>query len=189
MGSGGGDGGVTQIPGGPINNVPLQDNLTSAALNMLTQSLPYSPMGAGYQGLPRVPQGQVYMPGPNPSIFGDPFNASYAQSFFGPNSGSAPPGMAPGGGGGMGQPTGPQAPAQPQGNGAPPQQQPQQIPGVQPGGQVHPAASFLSQLLAPGVLGNLFSHMQQTGMAPSAGQPQQPQQPQAQQQQPQQQGG
>lgn len=189
MGSGGGGGQqVQQIPGGPINNIPLQDNLANAGLNMLTQAAPYAHIGAGYQGLPRVPLGQVYMPGPNPTTFGDPFNAQYAQNFFGPNSGNAPPGYAAGGAGmgsGAGGASG--------GAGAPPQGglgsqiasyanqalggQGQGVP-TAPGQQMHPMVSALSSLLQPGVLGQLFTQMGQQNQQ-GGGQQQQPQQQQS----------
>lgn len=189
MGFGGGGGGTSTEIVQPPNptNVPLQDNLTSAGLNMLTQSIPYAHAGAGYQLLPRNPFGQVAMAGPNPTIFGDPFNASYAQNFFGPNSGSMPPmpgpqpqqqamgggqgGQQGGGSGSSGMGAGAQIHPPPE----PPQlqqpmggQQAQPMGGYNPvmPGQPHPMTQLLQGLLQPGVLGQLFSQYAQSQNRP-----------------------
>ena len=65
MGFGGGGGGtsVTQTEGGPIQNVPLQNELTGQGLRQLQQSSPFSYYGSGHQLMPQSPLGQVFAPG------------------------------------------------------------------------------------------------------------------------------
>src|SRR5687768_9112081 len=93
MGFGGGGGGtsVTQTEGGPIQNVPLQNELTGQGLRQLQQSSPFSYYGSGHQLMPQSPLGQVFAPGPNPTIFGNPYNAAHHNQIFG-QAGMVPPG-------------------------------------------------------------------------------------------------
>lgn len=202
FGSGGGGTEVQQLPGGVIGSIPLQDNLANAALNMLTQALPQAHAGAGYQMLPRNPFGQVQVAGPNPTVFGDPFNASYAQNYFGPNSGA--------GQGAMGQAQGGQSGSGSGGSASPPQgglgsiitgQAGQGQPPTQPGGGPmqgppaqgqqgeHPMVGFLRNMLQPGTLGSLFAAYAQSQHQPQQGQGQPPTQQPQQNSQPQQQQG
>ncbi len=84
-GGGGGDnnqGSTTYQP--PINNnVPLQQHLTGLADNQLHAAIPYMSYGAGYQLAPQGAFGQVAMPGPNQTIYGNPFNQQNSVGSFG----------------------------------------------------------------------------------------------------------
>ena len=71
--------------------------------NMLEAALPYSQFGAGYQLLPRSPLGQTYVPGPNPTIFGNPYMYAHAEPWFGQSALNNGGGNAMGGGQSGGQ--------------------------------------------------------------------------------------
>lgn len=61
--------------------------LGSAAAGMLAAAAPFASYGAGYQLLPQQMMGQVYVPGPNPTLMGNPYQSS--EGFYGPSP--APP--------------------------------------------------------------------------------------------------
>ena len=174
-------------PGGP-----LQDALVSHGAAMLESNIPYAHFGSGAALLPRSPLGQVYVPGPNPTIFGNPYNQSAHAGYFGSASGSNAP--QPGqqqpqqqamGGGQQGGQGGGQA----MGGGQQQQQSPFQNPNS-PGAQM---LAPLAALLHPGVLSQLFGMFGQQPPGGGQSQPTQQSQSQPQQQQsqsqPQQQSG
>lgn len=73
-------------------DLPLQEPLTGQGLRMLNQAAPFSVFGAGHNLLPNIPFGQVFAPGPNPTIFGaNPYD--YDAEFFGGASRHLPPEM------------------------------------------------------------------------------------------------
>lgn len=83
MGGGGGSS-DTQVFQPPIRqDTPLQQGLTGLATSQLNTMIPYMPYGAGYQLMPMTPFGQTYMPGPNQTIFGNPYNQQNSVPFFG----------------------------------------------------------------------------------------------------------
>lgn len=79
-------------------NLPLESQLTGASLRMINQAGPYSFAGAGYQLLPDQSLGQIYMPGPNATLFGNnPFGLTpYGQGYFGGAYNSIGPQTQPG---------------------------------------------------------------------------------------------
>lgn len=182
---------TTITPPNPTG-VPLQDPLMGIGTRQLGQASPFAAYGSGGNLVPQVPFGQTYLAGPNPTTFGDPFNAAHAQAFYGPNSGSAPPGQAPGGGtspgqsgggqnqGGPGAGSSPQASgsgggyAQGGNGGGSYQAPPLGFPGVPQGVGQSQMPHMLSQLLQPGVLGQLFTaygqHLQNQGQGGGLGQ-------------------
>ena len=136
---GGSDGGGTQIIQPPINQAtPLQGPLINASMVALSSNDNMNPYGAGYRLTPNVPFGQVAFPGPNQTIYGNPFGAN-STPFFGQPSmtqsqinsqmmgGGAAGGQNQGGGGGSAPSQG-QNQQQPSQNGQQPPQNPQQSP-------------------------------------------------------------
>lgn len=84
MGGGVGDSGGTTVIEPPIRqDIPLQQGLIGMATNQLNSMVPYIGYGAGYRLTPQTPFGQVYMPGPNQTIFGNPYNQQNSVPFFG----------------------------------------------------------------------------------------------------------
>lgn len=178
-------------------DVPLQEPLMGLGTRQINQMSPFSPYGSGANLLPQAPLGQVYLPGPNPTTIGDPYNAAHAQQFFGPQSGSAPPGYGAqpqgsqqqGQGGGQGgQASGSPSPSSNGGSSAQQsgtgnyQAPPLGSPGVPANVGQSQMPHMLNQLLQPGVLGQLFSaygqHLQGQGgglgnQMPQGGQQQQ----------------
>lgn len=79
-------------------NLPLESQLTGAAARMMNQAAPFTPFGAGYNLLPDQAMGQIYMPGPNATLFGNnPFGLTpYGQGYFGGAYNSIGPQTAPG---------------------------------------------------------------------------------------------
>ncbi len=140
MGSGGGSSAPsTQVVNPERVPGPLESGAPSHLFpqfeNMLEAGLPFSQFGAGYQLMPRSPFGQVYAPGPNPTIFGNPYMARNHNPYFGESALNAGGSMVPqnpsqqngmnssGGMGklnsgafGQGQPNRPQQPPSPQNN-------------------------------------------------------------------------
>ena len=166
----------TVTPPNPAN-VPLQDALTGLSQRQLGAAAPDSYWGAGYQMLPNSPMGQVYMPGANPTVFGQPYNQQNFPYFGGASNqmsagyggtaqqsgqgsgqatggGSSPSPTAQQGSGQGGAPSGAQQPP-------PPQQQAQQAQNYQQGNPMamggYQPPPLLSALLQPGVLSNLMS--------------------------------
>jgi len=84
-GGGGGDGGVQNVTPPRQFDLPLEEALTGTGSRMLQQAAPFSPFGAGYNLLPDQALGQIYMPGPNATLFGNnPFGLTpHGQGFFG----------------------------------------------------------------------------------------------------------
>ena len=83
MGGGGGDS-DPQVYQPPIRqDTPLQQGLTGLATSQLNSMIPYMGYGGGYQLMPMTPFGQTYMPGPNQTIFGNPYNQQNSVPFFG----------------------------------------------------------------------------------------------------------
>lgn len=76
---------IQDVTPGRKYDLPLESQLTGAGARMLAYSAPYSYFGAGYQLLPDQSMGQIYMPGPNATLFGNnPFGLSpYGQGYFG----------------------------------------------------------------------------------------------------------
>jgi hypothetical protein len=77
---GGSSGGGSQVvnQGGLIDS-PLNNYLIPQAQNMLGYAGQYSTLGSGFNLAPNQLMGQTYVPGPNQTIFGNPYNTS-AQS-------------------------------------------------------------------------------------------------------------
>lgn len=136
MASGGGDTTVQTIQPSNPTNIPLQGDLTGQSQRQLGYAAPYS-YWPGYQLGPQAAMGQVFVGGPNPTIFGNPYNYGNAQGFFG---GSALPN-----GGGSGGASYTQTQSQPVNQGYNP-----------PGSLQHPLTQMLSQMLSPGMLSQMF---------------------------------
>lgn len=110
FGGGGGGGEITQY--NPQVNDPypqLTGNLVNASIDSLTAFRPYGYYGAGYQMANLSPMGQIYTPGPNQSLFGNPYTTQGHQPYFGQSpqypsnigfGGGAGGGTGVGGGGG-----------------------------------------------------------------------------------------
>lgn len=66
-------------------DLPLEAQLTGAGARMLDAGAPFSWAGAGYQLLPDQAMGQIYMAGPNATLFGNnPFGLTpQGQGYFG----------------------------------------------------------------------------------------------------------
>ena len=62
-------------------NNALEQPLGGALLTSLTANTPYFRYGSGASLLPTAPMGQIAMPGPNQSVFGNPFAGDVGQSF------------------------------------------------------------------------------------------------------------
>lgn len=70
-------------PPGPLET-GAPSHLFPQMENMLEANLPYSQFGGGFNLAPRNPFGQVYVPGPNPTIYGNPYNYNAnATPYFG----------------------------------------------------------------------------------------------------------
>ena len=84
-------------------NNALEQPLGGALLTSLTANTPYFRYGSGASLLPTAPMGQIAMPGPNQSVFGNPFAGDVGQS-FGPSVGlpSSYQMLGSGGAGGLG---------------------------------------------------------------------------------------
>lgn len=86
---GGGSDGGTEIINPPIRtDAPLQPELTNAGRAQLAANDQFNIWGAGFRLTPQNPFGQVYMPGPNQTIFGNPYNQANAAPFFGQSAGA-----------------------------------------------------------------------------------------------------
>jgi len=59
----------------------LEQPLGGALLTSLTANTPYFRYGSGASLLPTAPMGQIAMPGPNQSVFGNPFAGDVGHSF------------------------------------------------------------------------------------------------------------
>ena len=183
FGGGGSSTDTTTITPPNPTGVPLQEPLMGVGQRQINQASPFAAYGSGGNLVPQVPFGQVALSGPNPTTFGDPFNAAHAQAFYGPNSGTMPATGAGGSSQGQGQGGGtssnqsggganssgnsagtPPAPSGSSGNFAPAgnsggnyQAPPLGSPGVPAGVGQSQMPHMLSQLLQPGVLGQLFT--------------------------------
>jgi hypothetical protein len=106
FGGGGGSTQTTQYNPTPITP-PLQNELIALATDNLRYQQPYNVFGAGYQMANSSPFGQVYAPGPNQTLFGNPYTTTGHEPYFG-QSAQAPSnigfqqGMGGGSGGGQG---------------------------------------------------------------------------------------
>lgn len=106
---GGSDGGGTQIIQPPVNNAtPLQGPLINAATVALSSNDNMNPWGAGYRLTPNVPFGQVMFPGPNQTIYGNPFGSDSTPFFGQPSVSQAQVNAGMGAGGGQAAGQGPQ---------------------------------------------------------------------------------
>lgn len=112
-GSSGGSSSQVVDQGGLIDS-PLNNFLIPQAQNMLTTAGRWSTLGSPFNFLPNIPLGQTYVPGPNQTIFGNPYNTQQmASNYFGqsavPNQQQMyrnflnPQGQGGGSGGGVGQ--------------------------------------------------------------------------------------
>lgn len=112
-GSSGGSSSQVVDQGGLIDS-PLNNFLIPQAQNMLTTAGRWSTLGSPFNFLPNIPLGQTYVPGPNQTIFGNPYNTQQmASNYFGqsavPNQQQMyrnflnPQGMGGGSSGGSGQ--------------------------------------------------------------------------------------
>ena len=79
------------IPPRPDLTGANEPQLQAATGGMLSAAAPFAQYGAGYQLLPQQMLGQVYVPGPNPTLMGDPY--AQQSSYFGPSA-APPPGPA-----------------------------------------------------------------------------------------------
>ena len=95
MGSGGGSTQVQTVQPSLKTNNAVEQPLGGAAVRMTNSMGAYAPFGTGGRLVSGVPFGQVAMAGPNPTVFGDPFNSQYAQGFFGHGGYANQPGQAP----------------------------------------------------------------------------------------------
>ena len=80
---------TTQTPPNP--DAPLNYLLLPAAERMLEAAGPYAQYGSGHRLLPQAALGQVYTPGPNPTLFGNAFSPAGSQAVYG--QAAAPPNM------------------------------------------------------------------------------------------------
>lgn len=84
MGFGGGQSTPTQFNPEPSNPYPqLQGGLVNASQDALAYFRPYGVYGAGYQMANLSPMGQIYTPGPNQSLFGNPYTTAGHTPGFG----------------------------------------------------------------------------------------------------------
>ena len=84
MGFGGGQSTPTQFNPEPSNPYPqLQGGLVNASQDALAYFRPYGVYGAGYQMANQSPMGQIYTPGPNQSLFGNPYTTAGHTPGFG----------------------------------------------------------------------------------------------------------
>lgn len=81
MGGSSGGGAEVVNQGGLIDS-PLNNFLIPQAANMLTYAGQYSNLGAGHNLSPNMLMGQVYVPGPNQTIFGNPYNTQQQSSAY-----------------------------------------------------------------------------------------------------------
>ena len=79
--NGGGDRVIT--PPRPDMSGSMEPQLQAASQAQMAAFAPFSQYGAGYQLMPQQMLGQVYVPGPNPTIMGDPYNPQGYDNFFG----------------------------------------------------------------------------------------------------------
>lgn len=119
---GGSDSGGTQVISPNSSNDPtllaVQNPLMSASIAQLAANDQFNPYGRGSNLTPLAPFGQVYFPGPNQTIIGNPYNPNNLAPFYGQSAaapqnvgfnsnlqgGGAQGGSGQGGGGGMGYP-------------------------------------------------------------------------------------
>ena len=112
-GSSGGSSSQVVDQGGLIDS-PLNQFFIPQAGNMLTTAGRWSTLGSPFNFLPNIPLGQTYVPGPNQTIYGNPYNTQQmASNYFGqsavPNQQQMyrnflnPQGQGGGSGGGVGQ--------------------------------------------------------------------------------------
>lgn len=88
---------VTQVPN--PTNVPLQEPLIGTSTRQINQAAPYSYYGSGNQLLPTANLGQVYMGGPNPTMYGNPTSTAAGAASFGQVGNYNAPNAAQAGGG------------------------------------------------------------------------------------------
>lgn len=79
---GGGSTETTQYNPTPVTP-PLQNELIALATDNLRYQQPYNVYGAGHQMANLSPFGQVYAPGPNQTLFGNPYTTSGHEPYFG----------------------------------------------------------------------------------------------------------
>lgn len=71
-------------PGGEINS-PYSDYIKALSSTMLNYAQQFTPYGSGHSMAPNMLMGQTYVPGPNQTIFGNPYNtAQQSAGFYGP---------------------------------------------------------------------------------------------------------
>lgn len=98
---GGGSTGPQVITTPRPNDTPLEGQLTGLGTRQLGFAEPFSYYGAGYNLLPQGPLGQVGLAGPNPTIFGQPFNPQAQGGYWGNVSQYGGGGAAPQQGAGL----------------------------------------------------------------------------------------
>lgn len=81
MGGSSGGGAEVVNQGGLIDS-PLNNFLIPQAANMLNYAGQYSQLGSGFNLAPEMLMGQVYVPGPNQTIFGNPYNTQQQSSAY-----------------------------------------------------------------------------------------------------------
>lgn len=81
MGGSSGGGAEVVNQGGLIDS-PLNNFLIPQAQNMLQYAGTYSTLGSGFNLAPNQLMGQVYVPGPNQTIFGNPYNTQQQSSAY-----------------------------------------------------------------------------------------------------------
>ena len=158
-----------QIIQAPRQIGPLEQSLVAHSQLMLDGTGQFAPYGGGFRLTPQNLFGQVYVPGPNPTIFGNPFDYSQAQNYFGQS--------ALQNGGSNAFPN-----SQQQGQ-SPPQQQQQQAPqqmqnGMQQLASIAPGLFNMSAFQQPAQANAGGGQQQQSSGGQQQSAPQQPQQPQ-----------
>lgn len=87
FGGGGGEGETIQPP--IRQDTPLQQDLINFATAQMAYARPFAGWGAGYHFMPHQLFGQTYMPGPNQTIFGNPYDQGASVPYYG--APAAPP--------------------------------------------------------------------------------------------------
>ncbi len=84
MGGDSGGSSAQVVDQGGLIDSPLNNYLIPQAQNMLTTAGRWSTLGSPFNFLPNIPLGQVYVPGPNQTIYGNPYNTQQmASNYFG----------------------------------------------------------------------------------------------------------
>ena len=85
FGGGGDDSGIddVEVTQPPRQIAPLENSLVAHSQLMLDGTGQFTPYGGGFRLTPQALFGQTYVPGPNPTIFGNPYSYNQAQQYFG----------------------------------------------------------------------------------------------------------